>query len=77
MKKLTSIGKLDLSRETLLPLTSAILDSVRGGFAQKTENCRDTSIPCGQTKGCGGGGGGDTKGPIGPSGPSGPSGPQG
>jgi hypothetical protein len=65
MKKLTNPGKLDLSRETLLPLTSGVLDFVRGGFAQKTENCTNTSIPCGQSKVCTGGGGG-TKAAMGP-----------
>ncbi len=46
MKKPVKTTKLDLSTETLLPLTKATLDGARGGFAQRTENCTNTSIPC-------------------------------
>jgi hypothetical protein len=65
MKKIARSSKLSLSTETLLPLTTIDLDGARGGFAQKTENCTNTSIPCGQTRptrvadGGGEGGGGD------------------
>jgi len=46
MKKPVNPAKLDLSIETLLPLTRDSLDVARGGFAQRTENCTNTSIPC-------------------------------
>ena len=46
MKKPVKTTKLELSSETLLPLTRVDLDVARGGFGQRTENCTNTSIPC-------------------------------